>query len=232
MAIDDAKARSIAKFMGPLKVEIIREALSTGALAEMEDDLLKFDTLKTAKQTCLDADNEKIWTDVVEKWGRLHVHNQALRDWRRLSMEQVSQSLTPKEAKRAYMDAPPDTEPRHLAMEKWRTLSKQQVEKATTFEQAQDAYFAAPPDSEVRALALNKWLSFCTTIELIRKAELVAPRYSDAELLILKRWNVLSLQQVGEASTVNEAIKAYENAYCDDSYAKHLAIRKIYELWK
>lgn len=109
------------------------------------------------------------------------------------------------------------------AMSRWRDLSADAIAKVVTFEDAERAYLDAP-QSDLQSAALVKWIALCDTPARARQAH-------DSSLctgrgLIMEKWNKLSLQEIAQAKTLEQAREALQNAP-EYSESRTQAIAKI-----
>ena len=87
----------------------------------------------------------------------------------------VCEANTLKEARKAWENAPGDSEEERAALLRWRELSAEEIEKANTLEEAKRAWESAPACTEEERAALMKWISLCKGMEEVREAWRNAP---------------------------------------------------------
>src|SRR5574344_1879347 len=76
--------------------------------------------------------------------------------WNELSLIEVENAKTARQARLAHDSSHPDSEARDLASCLWNKLSLAEVNAAGDFESLKEAYIETPPKSEVRRLAIKK----------------------------------------------------------------------------
>lgn len=112
---------------------------------------------------------------------------------------------------------------KELTMERWRHLSFEAIVKVVTFEDAERAYLDAPP-GDLQSAALEKLIALCDTPARARQAH--NSSLCTGRGLIMKKWNGLSLQEIAQAKTLEQAREALQNAP-EYSESRTQAIAKI-----
>lgn len=137
----------------------------------------------------------------------------------------LSLCTVPREARYVHtrMSRIANEDDERCAMSRWRDLSVDAIAKVVTFEDAERAYLDAP-QSDLQSAALEKWIALCDTPARARQAH--NSSLCTGRGLIMEKWNKLSLQEIAQAKTLEQAREALQNAP-EYSESRTQAIAKI-----
>ncbi len=139
---------------------------------------------------------------------------------------------TKKEAKDAYQSINSSEADKYI-LPIWNDFSFKEIENVSNEKEARTAFFDAP--SGTLEISFEKWVEFTSTARECKGAYVNSARFSSArfseirENVLLPKWKKLSLNEVRDALTVEEAKEAYDDTP-DDREIKEVALLKCIEL--
>lgn len=150
-----------------------------------------------------------------------------LEKWNLFSMEEVKKIITIADSKKVVRESPENSEARLAALEMNRVLSWNEIGNIKTFADGIKAIKNALPQSQERLQAIEICIGLIdASSDAKRLLDSITAPSLKAKLLIFKKWNLVSLEEVKNAVTKGDTLRALKGAL-PNSEAELAAIVKL-----
>lgn len=146
--------------------------------------------------------------------------------WHKLSLIEVSKIANMEDAKKAYKNAPPLSQAKILALNRWNQFSLMEVSQIVTLADAKKAHKNSHPLSKAKTFAFKRIVGLTESILELRRIYKNLPKNSKMRPWVFRRWYILSIEEINNASSLEELLIAYNNAPVNSDPRK-LAIDKM-----